>query len=113
MNFLTNLIIPSWVKIAIPLALLAAVLGTGWGLKHSRDHWKSVANTRQTTITDLQGTIRGMTTKQDVQHEVSTRTVTEVVQGPERLRTVIRHIHDAPLPPNCATPDLPFARANT
>lgn len=107
---LTNLIIPPWVRLAVPLALLAAVLGGAYWLKSSRDHWKSLANSRQTTIVQLQTQIHGMTTAQNVQHQITTRTVEKVVTVPGPVQTVIQRIHDAPLPPDCVTPDYPQVR---
>jgi hypothetical protein len=103
-------LIPGWVKLVVPLAMILSVLGGGYWLKSSRDHWKTLANDRQTTITQLQTQIVGMTTAQDVQHQVSTKTVEKVVELPAKVRTVVQRIHDAPIPQDCATPDYPAVR---
>lgn len=47
-----------------------------------------------------------ISTKRDVQKQVSTRTVTRVIQGQVQVRTIVQHIHDAPNPPACGTPDI-------
>lgn len=117
---LTDLIIPPWAKLVGALLPIVALAGAyGW-LDHSRNHWKSQDATdkvtisqRDATIAALRTQIRGMTTAQDSQGKITTLTVDRVVQGPERVRTVVQHIHDAPIPPKCETPDLPYLRSHT
>jgi hypothetical protein len=47
-----------------------------------------------------------ISTNKNVQKQVTTRTVEKVVQGQVQVRTIVQHIHDAPNPPDCGTPDL-------
>jgi hypothetical protein len=107
---ITDLIIPPWVKIAVPLAILASVIGGFWALDHSRDYWKADDQKHMQRIVELNQQISDMTTRQDVQHGISEKTVTKVVQGPERIKTIVQHIHDAPEGPDCTTPDLELLR---
>jgi hypothetical protein len=48
-----------------------------------------------------------MTTKQNTQTSATEKEIIKVVKGPETVKTVIKTIHDAPEPANCATPPLP------
>jgi hypothetical protein len=117
---LTDLVIPPWVKIGLQLLpVVALVGGIGW-LDWSRNSWKATAASEKTTIaqrddtiSQLRGTIISMTTAQDNQSKISHFSIERVVQGPTEVQTIIKRIHDAPIPPKCETPDLAFAKANT
>jgi hypothetical protein len=47
-----------------------------------------------------------VSSKRNEQKQTSEKTVTQVVQGQERVKTVVKTIHDAPNPPDCKTPGL-------
>jgi hypothetical protein len=87
-----------WLCIACALA--------GLWLIHDRNHWKAVATERQAEVVNYKRQLDSISTKRDVQKQVSTRTVEKVVQGQVHVRTVVEHIHDAPNPPDCGTPDV-------
>ena len=44
------------------------------------------------------------------QKRTTERTVREVVEGQERVKTIVKTIHDAPNPEGCATPGLDLLR---
>ena len=67
--------------------------------RHSAAKWEGLA-------VNYRRQLDSISTKRDVQKQVSTRTVEKVVQGQVQVRTVVEHIHDAPNPPDCGTPDL-------
>lgn len=51
-----------------------------------------------------------ITTARNEQRRTSETTVTRVIQGQDRVRTIVKTIHDAPNPPDCKTPALDQAR---
>jgi hypothetical protein len=102
-NLLGRISWQGWLCIACALA--------GLWLVHDRNHWKAVATERQASLVKLHATLDSISTKRDVQKQVSTRTVEKVVQGQAQVRTVVEHIHDAPNPPDCGTPDLENLRS--
>jgi hypothetical protein len=67
--------------------------------RHSAAKWEATAGKWKSQLD-------GISTTRDVQKQVSTRTVTRVIQGQVQVRTVVEHIHDAPNPPDCGTPDV-------
>ena len=67
--------------------------------RHSAAKWEGLA-------VNYRRQLDSISTKRDVQKQVSTRTVEKVVQGQVQVRTVVEHIHDAPNPPACGTPDI-------
>jgi hypothetical protein len=60
--------------------------------RSQRDYWK--------------GEVVRITSARDRQRSVTEKNVRVVEQGPERVRTVIKEIHDAPNPEGCRTPAL-------
>jgi hypothetical protein len=56
------------------------------------------------TLPSLRGQIKTMTDTQNNQTGKSDQTVIRVVQGPERVQSIIREIHDAPANGPCAAP---------
>jgi hypothetical protein len=87
-----------WLCIACALA--------GLWLVHDRNHWKAADARDHATAVNYRRQLNSISTKRDVQKQVSTRTVEKVVQGQVQVRTVVEHIHDAPNPPDCGTPDV-------
>ena len=67
--------------------------------RHSAAKWEGLA-------VNYRRQLNSISTKRDVQKQVSTVTVQKVVQGQVQVRTVVEHIHDAPNPADCATPDV-------
>jgi len=97
-NLLSKISWQGWLCIACALA--------GLWLVHDRNHWKAVATERQTELSAAIGQLKSISTKRDVQKQVSTRSVQKVVQEQVQVRTIVQHIHDAPNPPDCQTPDI-------
>jgi len=67
--------------------------------RHSAAKWEKVA-------VNYGRQLDAISTKRNVQRQVTTRTVEKVVQGQVQVRTIVQHIHDAPNPPDCGTPDV-------
>lgn len=99
--------IPSIYKYIGGAVLALILIGSLYGLIANRNHWKSVATDRQEQVNILKARINDMTTKQNTQTTTTQKAVERVVLGPERVKTVVKTIHDAPEPANCATPPLP------
>jgi hypothetical protein len=72
--------------------------------RHSAAKWEALS-------VNYRRQLDSISTKRDVQKQVSTRTVEKVVQGQVQVRTIVQHIHDAPNPPDCGTPDLDQLKA--
>jgi hypothetical protein len=54
----------------------------------------------------LKAQLHAITSAQKQQKRTTERTVREVVEGQERVKTIVRVIHDAPNPEGCRTPAL-------
>lgn len=72
-------------------------------LTQNRNHWKAKA-------TELQHQLDAISTKRNEQKQTTDRNVEKVVQESVQVRTVVKHIHDAPKPEDCGTPDLSTLR---
>jgi hypothetical protein len=72
----------------------------------------SLSNCRKQHTADLQvigalnEQIRHMTSEDNRQKVVTTKNVEKVVTVPGPTKVITKTIHDAPLPPNCASPAL-------
>lgn len=67
--------------------------------RHDRDSYKTQRDY-------YVGELKRITSARDEQRKTSERTVREVVEGQEKVRTVVKTIHDAPNPEGCRTPAL-------
>jgi hypothetical protein len=98
MRFFSQLTV--WQAMCLGLALFALV--QHFELAHTRREAANYKTQRDYYLSELQR----ITSAKDTQTKTSERTVTQVVQGQERVKTVVRTIHDAPNPPDCKTPGL-------
>ena len=83
------------------------VIGGFYALDASKNHYKHLYQTDEAEIIRLEVQLNDMTVKQENQITTSGKNVVTVVQGPDRIKTVIKTIHDAPEPKDCGTPVLP------
>ena len=92
----------------IPWQLYVAIaIASAFGLLLiDRNHWKAADERDHATAVNYRRQLDSISTNRDVQKQVSTRTVEKVVQGQVQVRTIVQHIHDAPNPPDCGTPDI-------
>lgn len=88
------------------LALVFSVVQYVQHLRGTISHQQDTITAQEINIAGLKETIRQMTVAQKEQTDTSETTVVKVVQGPEKVHTIIKTIHDAPLPANCVTPPL-------
>jgi hypothetical protein len=58
----------------------------------------------------LSAQLHAITSAQKQQKRTTERTVREVVEGQERVKTIVKTIHDAPNPEGCRTPGLETLR---
>lgn len=86
------------------LGLLVAALIVALSLE--RRHSRRLTERNAYLVSELQR----ITTAKDEQKRTSERTVREVIEGPERVRTVVRTIRKAPNPEGCRTPGLETLR---
>jgi hypothetical protein len=61
-------------------------------------------------IGKLSDQLQSISSKRDEQGRTSEKTVTQVIRGQDRVRTVVKTIHDAPNPPDCRTPGIQTLR---
>jgi hypothetical protein len=90
----------AWQLIALGLAGLCIIL---W---FQRNDARSDAARWQKQDAAHVAELQRISTKKNEQGRTSEKTVTQVVQGQDRVRTVVKTIHDAPNPPDCRTPGL-------
>jgi hypothetical protein len=90
---------------AVCLGLLCVIVAQHFTLAGERRHAAKV----EAQLAKSQAELQRITTARNEQKQTSERTVTQVLQGQDRVRTVVRTIHDAPNPPDCRTPELPEA----
>lgn len=102
MRFLNHITL--WQALLIAACVFALV--QHFEIAHLRHTASSYKTQRDYYLSELQR----ITAAKDVQKKVSDRTVTKVVQGQERVRTIVKTIHDAPNPPDCKTPGLDTLR---
>lgn len=87
-------------------ALGLLVAGLIVALSLERRHSRKLSERNAYLVSELQR----ITTAKDEQRKTSERTVREVIEGPERVRTIVRTIREAPNPEGCATPSLDVLR---
>ena len=90
----------------VTLALACLVVVQHFTIAGERRHSAKVEAQLKAANDQLQA----ISTKRNVQHDVTERTVEKVVRGDPVVRTVVRTITQAPNPPDCKTPGLPAAR---
>jgi hypothetical protein len=95
----------AWQLIALALAGLCIIL---W---FQRNDARSDAARWEKQAAGFKAQLDSISTKRNVQHDVTERTVTKVVRGDPVVRKIVQVIHDAPNPPDCKTPGLDVARA--
>jgi hypothetical protein len=71
--------------------------------RHDRDAWQKQA-------AGFKAQLDSISTKRNVQHDVTERTVEKVVNGDTVVQKIVLVIHDAPNPPDCKTPGLETAK---
>jgi hypothetical protein len=99
-----------------PYAMIAggvAVLGVLGGFYYEDrqvHHWHSQYDELHTAdtkvIQNLKDTIQNMVAAQAKQSDTTAKNVTKLVEVPGPTKTIVKTIHDAPLPANCGTPVL-------
>lgn len=89
-----------WQLIALGLAVFALV--QHFQLAGERRHSAKV----EAQLAKVTAQLQRISTARNDQRVVTQRTVAQVTQGQERVRTVVKAIHDAPNPPDCRTPAL-------
>jgi hypothetical protein len=90
----------------IGLALIYSAISYVQGLRNTITNLNKTVAEKNTDIAILRKQIRDMTVAQKDQIDMSEYGVIKVVQGPERIRTIVKTIEAAPLPANCETPAL-------
>jgi hypothetical protein len=94
----------AWQLIALGLAGLCIIL---W---FQRNDARSDAARWEKQAAGFKAQLDSISTKRNVQHDVTERTVMKVVRGDPVVRKIVQVIHDAPNPPDCKTPALNQAR---
>jgi hypothetical protein len=94
-------------KLIIAGVIALLLIGSEGGLYLRGNHYKFLYNADETKITQLNDKITSMTDKQSHQTVASGASVIKVIQGPKEIETVVKTIHDAPVPKDCGTPILP------
>jgi hypothetical protein len=94
----------AWQLIALALAGLCIIL---W---FQRNDARSDAERWQKQAAGFKAQLDSISTKRNVQHDVTERTVEKVVKGDPVVRTIVRNIQQAPNPPDCKTPGLETAK---
>jgi hypothetical protein len=94
----------AWQLIALALAGLCIIL---W---FQRNDARSDAERWQKQAAGFKAQLDSISTKRNVQHDVTERTVERVVKGDPVVRTIVRNIQQAPNPPDCKTPGLETAK---
>jgi hypothetical protein len=95
----------AWQLIALALAGLCIIL---W---FQRNDARSDAARWQKQAAGFKAQLDSISTKRNVQHDVTERTVEKVVKGDPVVRTIVRNIQQAPNPPDCKTPGIDAARS--
>ena len=95
------------------LAVVAAVVGVGEYQSHEIHKWHTEYLTDEKTIAILQDDIAKATAEAKARQTNTSSAVTEVITIPGPTQTVIKTIHDAPIPQDCSTPALDILRNNT
>jgi hypothetical protein len=90
---------------AVCLGLLCVIVAQHFTLAGERRHSAKV----EAQLAKSQAELQRITTARSHQKDISQHTVAQVIQGQERVKTVVKTIHDAPNPPDCRTPELPEA----
>jgi hypothetical protein len=101
-NFLK--VASAWQLIALALAGLCIIL---W---FQRNDARSDAARWEKQAAGFKAQLDSISTKRNVQHDVTERTVEKVVKGDPVVRTIVRNIQQAPNPPDCKTPGLETAK---
>jgi hypothetical protein len=94
----------AWQLIALALAGLCIIL---W---FQRNDARSDAARWEKQAAGFKAQLDSISTKRNVQHDVTERTVEKVVKGDPVVQKIVQVIHDAPNPPGCKTPGLDAAR---
>jgi hypothetical protein len=93
-----------WQLVSIALLILCAIL------MFQRNDARSDAARWEKQFRAVKAQLDAISSKRNLQHEVTERAVEKVVRGDPVVRTVVKTIHDAPNPPDCKTPALSEAR---
>ena len=94
----------AWQLIALGLAGLCIIL---W---FQRNDARSDAARWEKQAAGFKAQLDSISTKRNVQHDVTERTVEKVVKGDPVVQKIVQVIHDAPNPPDCKTPGLDTAK---
>jgi hypothetical protein len=94
-----------WQLIALALAGLCIIL---W---FQLNDARSDAARWEKQAAGFKAQLDSISTKRNVQHDVTERTVEKVVKGDPVVQKIVQVIHDAPNPPDCKTPGLETAKA--
>ena len=86
--------------------VVLAIAGGIAALDMDLRHYKKLYANDEVRIGVLQDRINGLTSTQNTQTGTSQQNVTKVITLPGKVQTVVKTIHDAPLPADCATPTL-------
>jgi hypothetical protein len=73
-------------------------------------HWKKQSGQFERLYRADHATLQSISTKRNVQHDVTERTVEKVVKGDPVVQKIVQVIHDAPNPPDCKTPGIETLR---
>lgn len=75
---------------------------------HQIHHFHLLFNAEHDNFTKEHQLVVGMTNRQNTQTAATEKVVTKVTQGPETVKTVVKEIHDAPVPADChKAPEFP------
>jgi hypothetical protein len=89
---------------AVALLLVAGTIGYQ---NHQIHHYHKAFDNEHSLFLQEHQLVVAMTTRQNEQYKTSEQNVIKVVQGPEQVKTIVKEIHDTPLPTGCNTPDFP------
>jgi hypothetical protein len=74
--------------------------------RHDAARWHSQSDKNAAQAVNYRRQLDAISTRKNVQRQVTGDNVKKVVERQVQIRTIIQHIHDAPNPPDCGTPAL-------
>lgn len=95
------------------IAAVVAVAGTIGYQSHEIHSWHTQYLTDEKTIAILQDRMAQATAEAKARQVPTITAITEVVRVPGQTQTVVKTIHDAPIPQDCSTPGIDILRNNT
>ena len=101
-----------------PYALIAGgvatlgIIGGFYFQDRQIHHYHNLFNNEHDNVVRLDQVIQQMKNDQTVQLQRSADNVTRVITVPGKTQLLVKTVHDAPLPADCATPEITEDAAN-